>query len=508
MKIGVIIPTEEQKGQAGVRIRYDRIKPALQALGHELELIPIQGMASTVQPNNDIYLISKCYDARAILVAQHLRRNGKQVGVDLFDDYFSQQSDSRFVRLRYWLRSLLPHCAFILCSTHSMQNAVKTYAAHLPVHVMNDPALPFDSQKLAANLSRKFAKAQQNRQIDIAWFGMGDNPNFSVGLSDLAIFGSEIDRLRGHGYKVHLSILTNQRAMTADNLALIAKLATPYTIKEWSVDQEAALLSSSLISFLPVNAQNFSRVKSLNRAITALTSGTQVLSAGYPLYHSLRSFIYRTSSQLIADLNRGELALRDETLEAFREVINQVADVDTEARSLINFLNAISEIAPESDTNAIFAVIHGKETIGDIHKFAQKINVLSVASPLCKIDINFDVRFQCNERGSLVVLINRKRSSLIDEKVFKKNGKTSNIAQSEFIEIDVLKAFPEILLPGEALLRINTAAAVTAVYPRLMSCVTEVLKKIFPGIAWVFSEQSKRIPWVTVQNVSALKGLQ
>lgn len=133
MRLGIIIPTEQQKAQAGVRIRYERIKPALQVLGHDLDFIPIQNLASTSKLTHDIYLISKCYDARAILGAQQLQRQGAIVGVDLFDDYFSQLTDSRFVRLRYWLRALLPHCSFILCSTPGMQDIAKAYDPHLPI---------------------------------------------------------------------------------------------------------------------------------------------------------------------------------------------------------------------------------------------------------------------------------------------------------------------------------------------------------------------------------------
>ena len=100
MKIAVLIPSEKQKEQAGVRIRYDRIAEPLKALGHSLELIPIQSLTEAQSRKHDVFLVSKCYDARAPLAAMHLAAAGKFVGVDLFDDYFSQRQDSRFIRLR------------------------------------------------------------------------------------------------------------------------------------------------------------------------------------------------------------------------------------------------------------------------------------------------------------------------------------------------------------------------------------------------------------------------
>lgn len=501
MKLGIIIPTEEQKAQAGVRIRYERIKPALKALGHDLDFIPIQDLASTSKPVHDIYLISKCYDARAILAAQHLQSQGAKVGVDLFDDYFSQLTDSRFVRLRYWLRSLLPHCAFVLCSTPGMQEIAKAYAPLLPAHVMNDPAEPFDAEALAKTLKRKLERARQQRRVEIAWFGMGDNPNFPVGLTDLAAYGSDIDCLRGHGFDIHLSILTNLRAMTADNLAPIRKLATPYSIEEWTAEREAALLERSLVSFLPVNAQSFSRVKSLNRAITALTAGTQVLSAGYPLYQALNPFIYRCPRQLMADLDRSELHMRAATVPSFCERTRQLADVETETKKLTDFLVGLqSPRLPTAHSDAIFAVIHGKETLGDTHKFAQKKNMLSVASPLCKLDLNFDVRFRYNEQGKLSVLVNKKKNKLIDAQLVPMLNAPIKVLNTEYQRLDVSKVFPDIEIPGHALIHLDTPAAIAAIYPKIMNCVIEILQRIFPGIGWIISEQSKRIPWAIPAN--------
>ncbi len=496
MRLGIILLSEEQKVQAGVRIRYERIKPALQVQGHELDFIPIQDLASLSTPKHDVYLISKCYDARAILAAQQLQSLGANVGVDLFDDNFSQLTDSRFVRLRYWLRTLLPYCSFVLCSTHGMQSVAKAYAPHLPSHVMNDPAEPFDAEKLAQKLAIKLDIAHRGRRIDIAWFGMGDNPNFPVGLADLAAYGSDVDRLRGHGFDIHLSIVTNQRAMSADNLASLRKLATPYTIEEWTVEREQALLARSLISFLPVNAQSFSRVKSLNRAITALTSGTQVLSSGYDLYQPLEKFIYRCPRQLISDINRGELLLRGQSVPSLCEQTRHFADVDTEVMKLTEFLAGLQRPQrPTAQINKSFAVIHGNETLGDTHKFAQKQNMLSVASPLCKLDLNFDVRIQYIENDELSVLVSKKKRNLIDPGLLPMFVLSTRILKTDYLVIDVSKVFPDFKALGLSLIKLKTPAAQAAAYPVIMGNVSEILHRIFPGIGVVVSEQSKRIPW-------------
>jgi hypothetical protein len=104
MKICVIAPKEGYLAQAGVRIRYQRIAGRLETAGHELQIRIIDDLQSVEAFDCDIYLFSKCHDARSQIVARELCRIGKVIGVDLFDDYFSQSRDSRFVRQREWLK--------------------------------------------------------------------------------------------------------------------------------------------------------------------------------------------------------------------------------------------------------------------------------------------------------------------------------------------------------------------------------------------------------------------
>lgn len=498
MKIGILIPTQEQKNQAGVRIRYSRIEPALKQLGHRLELIPIQDLSLSNADNNDVYLISKCYDARALLIARQLRLRGRPVGVDLFDDYFSQHMDSRFVRLRYWLQALVAECSFILCSTAQMADIARDYAPDLPVHIMNDPATEINIQTIASEALRKFEFAHAQRRIDVAWFGMGDNPNFPVGLSDLAAFGSEVDRLRGHGYDVRLSILTNRRAMTPDNLAAISRLATPFTLDEWSESQEKSLLERSLISFLPVNAQQFSRVKSLNRAITALTSGVQVLSAGFPLYASLAPFIYRSPLQFLHDLRVGNLALRQETTQKLADTLAPLAEIGRESTGLADFLSDVCNKSskPGAKSTHITAVIHGKETSGNIHKFTQKMGALSVASPFCQMDLNFDIRFEFTPGGKgFDIHVANKKTSLIEPAIQKYLVSQGNILTTQYKKLQTESAFPEIRINGMALAALNTLGSTSAAYPFIMRAIIEIMQRLAPGAICFHAEQSKMMPW-------------
>ena len=94
MKLTVLIPSEEYKAYAGARIRYGRLLQELAPHGVTLALENIADFSPDDQ-SYDVLLISKCHDARALVAAAAACGAGKLVGLDLFDDYFSQEADSR-----------------------------------------------------------------------------------------------------------------------------------------------------------------------------------------------------------------------------------------------------------------------------------------------------------------------------------------------------------------------------------------------------------------------------
>lgn len=390
MKIGVIVPSTEYLAQAGVRIRYRRIAPHLAALGHELVIEVIENVRGATDLGCDAYLFSKCYDARAIVLARMMRAAGKLVAIDLFDDMFSQRDDSRFVRHRAWLREIAETIDFGLCSTERMRAILHDYAPALPAHVLNDPFESFDRTHLARRIEQKRREALDGRTLRLLWFGVGDNPHFTVGLADLAAFAPTLQRLRANGFEIELDILTNRRALTERGLRMIRRLGMPHRVEEWTADREIDLLDASLLSFLPVNGQGFSNAKSLNRAVTALTGGTQILSAGYPLYAPLAEFIYRDAGALLADLEADRLRLSGATLDALAERFAGFGDPTREVGKLADFLAGLRPGA--AGPPAELAVIHGRKSPVQVHKQVQRLKQLSVGSPYAASGLNFDVR--------------------------------------------------------------------------------------------------------------------
>ena len=395
MKIVVLVPSSEYISYAGARIRYGRIAPALAQAGGSLTLQDL-GEFDPDHADADVFIFSKCHDARALVAAAVLAERGCAVGVDLFDDYFSQLGDSRLSRYRNWLAQIVEICTFALCSTDAMGRIVSTYRPDLPVHVMNDPAPAFDMQQLAEILDRKLRAVRQSAQMVVAWFGVGDNPHFPVGLHDLAGFSGELRKLARGALDVQLRVLTNDRALSADRLSQLQKLPVTTTVSEWTEDRERELLDEAFVAFLPVNLQSFSTAKSLNRAVTALCSGCQVLSAGFPLYRQLDTLVYRDPHTLLDDIAKGPLRHSSEGMANFAAAMETSASPEIEAGRLMDFLQGLQVLKVASDT---LVLVHGHATTGHAHKLVQSNGGLSVASPYCTAKLGFDVIFELGLSG-------------------------------------------------------------------------------------------------------------
>lgn len=496
MKIRVITPNEDYRRQAGARIRYGRLSEPLKALGCDIDLVPMDRLSAGAAPDGDVYLISKCHDVRAALAAQWLRQAGRLVGIDLFDDYFSQVEDSRFARLRSWLQACTHASDFVLCSTPAMERVSRQFVPHLPAYVMNDPFEAFDAGALAEALARKREAVRASGVLQVAWFGMGDNPYFPVGLSDLVAFSGELAAMRGQGLEVRLKISTNRRALTPDTLAALRQLPVPFEIGEWSEAAERALLEESYAAFLPVNGQPFSTVKSLNRAVTALSAGVQVLSAGYPLYACFGPLIYRSGAELARDAKDGKGRLDGASLAVLAEGLAQYADPARETEGFAAFLRALEPKAwkragKSAGGKPFAAVVHGQESGEMQHAFARKIGALSVGTPFGLQKLDYDVRLTTGTpetgpdflvREALIPLIDTGRvrwgrQVTLNKTVYQRVSFGAPLARE-----------------GLDLAGLKLSSTLSSGHHAVLSEVARLTRELFPDIPLILSEELRQ-PW-------------
>ena len=483
MKMTIFGPSPEYRNYAGPKIRYHRIMPLLAKLGIDLEIRDIADLNPRTA-DSDVVLISKCHDSRALVSAAILADRGVHVGVDIFDDYFSQESDSRLARYRTWLDQLLPICDFALCSTPALAKVIEAYRSDIPTLVMNDPGPPIDLAELKRALEAKSAEARESCRLRIAWFGVGDSPYFRVGLHDLAAFGGSLQSLRRCGMDLELRILTNARALTADGLARIRELPVRTSVDEWTEEREKALLEDSLLAFLPVNGSQFSAGKSLNRAVTALAAGCQVLSVGHPLYAPLEPFIYRDPAEMADDLNTQALRLRPETLGAFQAAIDTHASAETEAARLVSFLSGLKPMVP---ANRPLALVHGHSTNGLAHKLVQAAGGLSVASPACSAPLGFDLIFR-DGTDHLTMLVSakaRRRLPPEDQERFRPAGAIDSRKFFAIGDDSSNEAAPAAALPAKASLAYQLAT-----YSASTGEIADQVRHIFGDCHVIVSETS------------------
>ena len=482
MKLVVLVPSREYMDNAGARIRYARISSELAQHGVDLAMVEIARFDPLRTPC-DVAIVSKCYDAQALVVAALLSRRRIPVGVDLFDDYFSQASDSRLCRFRNWLRQMLALSDFALCSTTSLVDTIGRWHPDLQVHLLRDPVAPFAPPEIAQKLSRKLSAAQSDRTLRFVWFGVGDNPHFPVGLSDLAAFRSALAPLAGGDLAVELNVLTNRRALDANGLAMLGQLPVPVCINEWSEERERELLESSFACFLPVNAQPFSTAKSLNRALTALSAGCQVLTVGFPLYAPLAPLLYGSAESLIEDFNSGRMRLSPATLPHFEQLALDLASAGREAAALSSFLQeaVAARLARPASSSPTF-LLHGVASNQRAHDLARASGVLSIATPFCAMPLDFDAIVELRD-GSPRLLVSSRVIGKLTPQFRKKGGAERKLGKRRFREFDYppLKSTEH---SGKSL------PWQLAVYPRVLAETASLISEAFGTGTLILSENS------------------
>lgn len=491
MKLTVLVSSPQFLSSAGNRIRYQRLRQPLAKLGCSLEVTTIDAFKSESNiSGKDIFLLSKVQDARGVALAYDIRAKGGQVGVDLFDDYFSQNADARFAPQRLWLWQMAQVADFFLCSTERMKQIAGRYFTSAPGHVVNDPYVRFEPKILASNIEEKRQVASERRTIDVLWFGMGDNPSFQVGLHDLTHYSSVLQDFQRRGWSVNLKILTNMRALDHSGLHMLRRLPVRPEIEIWTEDREEELLQECLISFLPVNAQSFSIAKSLNRAITALTGGTQILTAGYPLYAPLEKFIYRDVSSILEDLNSGSLRVSSNTLTSLGETLSAFSDPRIEAEELVKFMDSIgTKDGRGTNISKKIAIVHGQRSSGAAHKFSVQHNWLSLGSPLTPAGLSYHAHFAVFEHdGVPVIRLTKRAAELVSPKFSGMLRQIAKANEGHVYELQMKDMDQDIITLLASLNTHENPAAGITLHSRIDKVTREVFSQLFGSLEFIDSE--------------------
>lgn len=502
-RICVLVSSEDAFRQARARRRYLPLAAELSKHGVELEIRPVDSIGHARELAHDVYIVNESYEIFPLVVAQHLRRSGKRIGVDLVEDHFSAE-DAISRPLRVWLSSMGLAADFLLCATESLRGVADRYAPGLPVHVLACGHPHFDAAKLALTLGDKIRRFAQSGLLTVGWLARIDHPLVPVALAELASFGEELARLPSPSLKkVQLEVLT-QGPTSSDDMASISRLGLPFEIHEWSEERQEALLQRSLVSFVPVAASAFAQ--RVDQVVTALLSGCQVLATGYPLPAALSPFIYRDSERLRDDLVAGSPALGEQNVLHLAQ-LHQVRRLDgapgkqaaaspeNAASQLIGFLRAgdkIAKAAPVATKSPIAAILHGANSPPSAHKVAQKVDALSVATPFALTKKwNFHIRFVPRSGGAgMDVLISKSQSQLLAPPLRQRLVSAGKILDTSYDRIGLEDVLPDVRLDGTAMATIDDPAALAAAYGPVTALVARAMKALLPGIRCFHSDNS------------------
>lgn len=487
MKLCIVIQSDAFRQSAGMRIRYDRSRECLSDPGVTIDSMTSGDLAASASLDHDVYIFCKTFDTSALLLARRIHLAGKVVGQDLFDDYFSQHDDPRLERFRDWLADMAPVTDYAVCSTPRMVEVLRPYLPGIRITSIDDPIIGFDSARIGSLAAAKAARARDTGTIEVVWFGIGDNPYFPVGLHDLVACEPDLAALEHHGWKVLLRIVTNRRAFEGGGAATLRNLSVDFEVVEWTEEVETQALERATLAILPVNGQSFSRAKSLNRAVTALNGGCQVLSIGYPLYDRLDDFIYRSVGELHSDLVSGRLRVRAETVDGLNRKLAEIAN-PVEAANLFVAEARMARAATSRGGRGkapIICLVNGRNSTIALHKSVSALKGLSVGTPFNKSAWNFPVRFDIADQQvvmrTTLALAERFSLPLRDSRVIK-------IVDLEFVTVDT-----EALGTGSLPIHLRKGATPIedlAVYEDIMRFVESACSTAFATSDILFSDTS------------------
>jgi hypothetical protein len=401
---------------------------------------------------------------------------------------------------------------FCLCSTRRLAAALAPFTRDLPIEVTRDPSEILDPQLIDHLLVRKAELRSAQGSVRVLWFGIGDNPFFPVGLRDLSAYAGQLAAFAAGGLRAELRILTNTRAMTAEGLASLRRLPLSCSIEEWTASRERDELRAADVCFLPVNSQAFSRAKSLNRAVTALSEGCQVLSAGFPLYSDLNPFIYRSAEDLRDDLGAGKPRLSPASLGALIAALNVHANPYAGAQSLAALLSRL-EADPSQPASAQtvspfqpnawpaapryaadLAVVHGALPEGRLHKLVQRFNGLAVHGPLCREGWNCQLRFELTDAGQLRVLVEKTARELLADEYRSRLVHFGKVRDFDFDELPLEGTSLEHRLKGWPAPGRTSFVRMYALAPRIEADVLSICKTVMPGVRFLMNERLAAVP--------------
>lgn len=391
---------------AGISIRINPIIERLQAQGIDVSLVTYKDLIGCLlnasgKPAIATYVFSKPHRSEYLSCMLALQSIGCRVGIDIFDNYYSESGALREFGVQSIWKNILHEADFCVFSTmYLLEYARKLEINSKDMFVIGDPVYPDSYEPLKKRGVTKWNQfLQECNYINVAWFGIDANPYFFAGLSDIFF---EISRLREFleypswffkkRIRQKVSICTKDVPDSRKLVIELNRIGINAEFVQWSRDTCTQLLEESHAVFLPTNNSDFSLSKTHNRLAEALSSNCLVYTCPNSLYTQFKSPLcidsYSEFARLFADLSSGsDIA---EKSQIALEHISRLIKNNDDSTHFCNFLMRATKEG-YSRRNRIVSLVGTTKDAENI-KILRKAGAIiaGVISPLIKSPPSYD----------------------------------------------------------------------------------------------------------------------
>lgn len=245
----------------------------------------------------DVIVIVKRLDAGIIGLVVAAAEAGKQVYLDLCDDLVSADGRSSLRSLpRAALRAIAPLLSAITCPTETMRARLQGYLqadglTDTPVKVIPDCIETEDVYRVseaawnktldgvatqraeAAGLGGEEPLQLAAAAVRLCWFGNWGGPHSDFGIASMLPVITRLNRY-AHRHEISLHIVSNHEGL-GELIQQRAKF--PVSYHAWSRSVLNAVLAQSQFTLVTSGDDQFSAIKSPNRALLSLAAGVPVI---------------------------------------------------------------------------------------------------------------------------------------------------------------------------------------------------------------------------------------
>ena len=274
---------------ASIRLRLLYPKEALRKRGYDVR--PLTGEL----PGTGLVIFSKSLSAEALAIAEQAVARGQPIIYDICDNVFEKPSrDERDEARKQRVRRMMSLATIVTSGTRPLADLL---AAEVPVIAAKTEIVPdtLDEAGNAASASlverarlwrlRHFLRRNAGA-LHLVWFGKCKKGYAGIEHLDPTVRLLETLQL---SRPVTLTVISNRRKIYRRSAS---KWRIPKFYLPWSLATFDSALRLHGVAIIPVDRNDYTVGKSINRPATALMAGLGVIADPIPAYEELAPFVY------------------------------------------------------------------------------------------------------------------------------------------------------------------------------------------------------------------------